>query len=91
VAYQLSTSSIPCKQVIVAPSTASGASASVTLVVGTSSAGVLGGQGISLLTTYSSGAIHTQPAPAVMQVSDVSQIWVKSSLANDTIGFEYFV
>ena len=87
---QLSAASIPCKMVIISPSVASGASSGVTVTVGSSSAGVNAGQGIYILTTYSGSAVQTQPPPVTLQVSDLSQIWVKSTLANDVIGFVYF-
>ena len=88
---QLSAASVPCKMVIISPSVASGATSGVTVIVGSSSAGVTAGQGLYILTTYSGSAVQTQPPPVILQVSDLSQIWVKSTLANDTIGFLYFV
>lgn len=77
--------------VVISPSVASGASSGVTVTVGSSSAGVTAGQGLYILTTYSGSAVQTQPPPVTLQVSDLSQVWVKSSLANDVIGFVYFV
>jgi hypothetical protein len=88
---QLSAASVPCKMVVISPSVASGASSGVTVTVGSSSAGVTAGQGLYILTTYSGSAVQTQPPPVTLQVSDLSQVWVKSTLANDVIGFVYFV
>lgn len=79
-AYQLSAASVPCKMVMISPSV----TAASIVTVGASTS-VAGGSGIYLQTTSS-----TQPPAAVLQVSDLSQVWVNSTHAADVIGYVYF-